>query len=217
MFDLKNRSLKLKNYFIIFFALITGVVATIKQSIGAKINNSKSEIKSQTGIEGSSKVNNISNIAVKDMKGKEVSLSSYNGKVLLIVNVASNCGFTPQYKDLQELYEKYKDQGFEILGFPCNDFGGQEPGSNQEIKQFCSLNYGVTFKLLDKIKILGKEKNSLYKVLTNNDVTGKKEIGWNFVKFVIAKNGDIVDRFSSRVKPLDEKITTVIEQELAKK
>ena len=206
----------MKNYFIIFFALVTGAVTTIKESIGTKINNSKSEIKSQTGIEGSNKVNNISKIIVKDMEGKEVSLSSYNGKVLLIVNVASKCGFTPQYKGLQELYEKYKDQGFEILGFPCNDFGGQEPGSNEEITQFCSLNYGVTFKLFDKIEILGKEKNSLYQVLTNNDVTGKKEISWNFVKFVISKNGDVVERFSSRIKPMSEEVIKTIEAELKK-
>ena len=108
------------------------------------------------------------------MDGKDISLSSFKGKVLLIVNVASECGFTPQYKGLQELYEKYKDKGFEVLGFPCNDFGGQEPGSNEEIKQFCSTNYNVTFKLFDKVKILGKDKSKLYAVLTDNDVTGTK-------------------------------------------
>jgi glutathione peroxidase-family protein len=174
---LKNRSFKLKNYVIVFFVLITGVITVIKQSIATKINNSLSELKSESRIDATNKVNNISKIIVKDMEGKEVSLSSYSGKVLLIVNVASKCGFTPQYKGLQELYEKYKNQGFEILGFPCNDFGGQEPGSNQEIKQFSSANDGVTFKLFDKIKILDKDKNDLYRVLTDNEITGTRDIG----------------------------------------
>ena len=131
------------------------------------------------------------------MDGKEVAFSSYKGKVLLIVNVASECGNTPQYKGLQELFERYKKKGLFVLGFPCNDFGGQEPGSNKEIKNFCSVNYNVTFQLFDKVKILGKDKNKLYAVLTDNDVTGSKDVKWNFEKFLISKNGDIVARFPS--------------------
>ena len=110
---------------------------------------------------------NINNIIVTDMNGEQINLSDYNGKVLLIVNVASECGNTPQYSGLEEIYETYNLEGFEILAFPCNDFGGQEPGSNKEIMEFCSTNYGVTFKLFDKTIILGEDTSELYKRLTN--------------------------------------------------
>jgi len=136
--------------------------------------------------------------------------------VLLIVNVASRCGFTSQYKGLQRIYEKYKDQGFEVLGFPCNDFGGQEPGTNEEIKNFCSLNYNVTFPMFDKVHVKGDEKAPLFDLLTNNSVTGKSSIKWNFEKFIIDKEGNIVDRFRSVTKPDSKKITSLIEQELSK-
>lgn len=197
--------------------LAIAVAVIINNSISAKDNKSISELKLITKPEGDKKMNNISTIKVKDTDGKEVALSSFKGKVLLIVNVASECGFTPQYKGLQELYEKYKDKGLEILGFPCNDFGGQEPGTNQEIKTFCSTNYGVSFKLFDKVKILGKDKNKLYAALTNNDVTGTKDVGWNFEKFLISKNGDIVSRFPSKVEPTDKQIIKAIDKELSKK
>ena len=157
---------------------------------------------------------NISEITVKDMDGKEVHLSDYKGKVLLIVNVASKCGYTPQYKGLESIYQKYKDQGFEILGFPCNDFGAQEPGTNEEIKSFCSTTYNVTFKLFNKIKVLGDEKDPLYARLTDNNVTPKLDIRWNFEKFLISKDGTILKRFSSDVKPTDKEITSAIEQAL---
>ena len=171
------------------------------------------DLKTQTKPDKKMK-DNISTITVKDMDGKEVHLSDYKGKVLLIVNVASKCGYTPQYKDLESIYEKYKDQGFEILGFPCNDFGGQEPGTNEEIKTFCSTTYNVTFKLFDKIKVLGDEKEPLYALLTDNDVTPKLDIRWNFEKFLISKDGTILKRFSSSVKPTDEEITSAIEEAL---
>ena len=158
----------------------------------------------------------INDITVKDIFNKDVSLSDYNGKVLLIVNVASECGYTPQYKGLEEIYKKYKDKGFEILAFPCNDFGAQEPGTNEQIKEFCSTNYRVTFKLFNKIKILGPEKSLLYKRLTNNEVTPKSDIRWNFEKFLISKNGEIVSRFSSSITPKSEKIISAIEHELKK-
>ncbi|MCX7797705.1 MAG: glutathione peroxidase [Melioribacter sp.] len=167
---------------------------------------------------GDNKVNSsIYDIIVKDIDGKEIKLSEYKGKVLLIVNVASKCGFTPQYKGLQKIYEKYKSRGFEILAFPCNDFGGQEPGSNQEIKEFCSKKYKVTFKLFDKIKILGEEKSELYKRLTNSDNVEKGDVKWNFEKFLIDKKGIIKARFRSTVEPESKKITEVIETLLNEK
>lgn len=159
---------------------------------------------------------NINDITVMDMEKNAIQLSDYNGKVLLIVNVASECGNTPQYKGLEEIYRKYNSLGFEILAFPCNDFGGQEPGTNEEIKAFCSKNYDVTFKLFDKIKILGEDKSPLYERLTNNSITDKSDINWNFEKFVISKDGKIIARFLSKVQPTDEVITKLIEEELEK-
>lgn len=158
----------------------------------------------------------LSNIIVKDMNGKEVKLSSYSGKVLLIVNVASRCGYTPQYQGLETIYEKYKDRGFEILAFPCNDFGGQEPGSNEEIKTFCELNYSVSFSLFDKIKVLGNDKSPLYAFLTNNPAVEKGDVKWNFEKFLIDKKGNVISRFRSKVKPESDEITKTIEAELVK-
>ncbi|MHB8904755.1 MAG: glutathione peroxidase [Melioribacteraceae bacterium] len=166
--------------------------------------------------ESGSASNDINNIVVKDMNGKEVNLADYKGKVLLIVNVASKCGYTPQYEGLETIYNKYKEKGFEILAFPCNDFGGQEPGTNEEIKTFCSSKYNVTFKLFDKIKVLGDERSPLYARLINNNVTEKGDVKWNFEKFLIDKNGNIVSRFRSKVKPESEEITKAIESELAK-
>ncbi|MFA5405472.1 MAG: glutathione peroxidase [Ignavibacteria bacterium] len=157
---------------------------------------------------------NIFNITVKTTDGIDKPLSEYKGKVLLIVNVASKCGFTPQYEGLQKLYEKYKDNGFEILAFPCNDFGRQEPGSNEEIKQFCSSNYNVTFQLFDKIKVLGNEKSQLYSKLINFEPAG--DISWNFEKFIINKNGNVIKRYKSKVSPEDDEIISLIEKELQK-
>ena len=160
--------------------------------------------------------NNISDLIVKDIDGKEVKLSSYKGKVLLIVNTASECGNTPQYEDLQTLYKNYQNKGFEVLAFPSNDFGGQEPGTNEEIKEFCSSNYHVTFPLFDKVKVLGDNKSPLYARLTNNAVTEQSEVKWNFEKFLISRNGDIVKRFPPKMKPLDQNIVNAIESELKK-
>jgi glutathione peroxidase len=159
---------------------------------------------------------NIGEITVTDINLNEVKLSDYNGKVLLIVNVASKCGFTSQYAGLQKIYEQYKDQGFEVLGFPCNDFGGQEPGTNEEIKNFCSLNYDVTFPMFDKVHVKGDDKAPLFDLLTNNSVTGKSSINWNFEKFIIDKEGNVIDRFKTPTKPNSKKITSLIEKELSK-
>ena len=161
-------------------------------------------------------MDNINGITVLDINNKEVNLSDYNGKVLMIVNVASECGYTPQYQGLEEIYKEYNKNGFEILAFPCNDFGGQEPGTNEEIQHFCSSKYGVTFKLFDKIKVLGNERSPLYERLINNNVTETGDVKWNFEKFLISKEGKIVARFRTKVEPTDEKVLAVIEKELAK-
>jgi glutathione peroxidase len=163
---------------------------------------------------GDNMSNNISGISVKDMNGKDVNLADYKGKVLLIVNVASKCGNTPQYEGLEKIYEKYKDRGFEILAFPCNQFGGQEPGTNAEIKEFCSTNYGVTFKLFDKIDVNGPNRSPLYSKLTSNSNTNQGDITWNFEKFLISKNGDIVARFKPKTQPESKEVIGAIEQEL---
>lgn len=167
-------------------------------------------------LSSSSKSANVGDSIVKDINSKEVKLSDFKGKVLLIVNVASKCGFTSQYAGLQKIYETYKDQGFEVLGFPCNDFGGQEPGTNEEIKSFCSLTFKVTFPMFDKVHVKGDEKDPLFDLLTDNSVTGKSSIKWNFEKFVIDKEGNIVDRFRSTTKPDSKKIISLIERELSK-
>ncbi len=175
-------------------------------------NNSDS-ITKNTGKEN---LDNINDITVLDMVKNEIKLSDYNGKVLLIVNVASECGNTPQYAGLQEIYKQYNPQGFEILAFPCNDFGGQEPGTNDQIQTFCSVNYGVTFTLFDKIKVLGEDKSPLYERLTNNSVTETGDVKWNFEKFLISKEGKIVARFGNKVSPTSDEIISAIENELAR-
>jgi len=173
-------------------------------------NNPKNNIK------GDDLTDNINDITVLDMNNKEVKLSTYNGKVLLIVNVASECGNTPQYAGLEEIYKKFQPDGFEILAFPCNDFGGQEPGTNEQIQSFCTSNYGVTFPLFDKVKILGPDKSPLYAVLTDNSVTEKGDVKWNFEKFLISKDGKIVARFGNKVQPTSDEVISAIESQLKK-
>jgi glutathione peroxidase len=156
---------------------------------------------------------------VKDIDGKDVDLAKYKGKVLLIVNTASQCGFTPQYKDLQAIYEKYKDQGFEVLAFPANEFGSQEPGDNQQIKEFCSANYKVGFPLFSKIVVKGEGIHPLYAFLTSAETNPKfaGKIPWNFTKFLVDKNGDVIARFQPADKPSAEKVAGEIEKALAEK
>jgi glutathione peroxidase len=159
----------------------------------------------------------IHDMAVKDIDGKEVALKDYRGKVLLIVNVASRCGFTPQYKELEAVYEKYKDKGFVVLGFPCNQFGAQEPGTNEEIKQFCSSRYSVTFPLFDKIEVNGANRAPLYTSLAGKDSPYPGDIKWNFSKFLIGRDGKILKRFESGVVPNSPQVTQAIEAALATK
>ena len=163
-----------------------------------------------------SSMDNINDITVLDMNKKEVKLSEYNGKVLMIVNVASECGYTKQYAGLQEVYEKYNLKGLEILAFPCNDFGGQDPGTNEQIQNFCSSKFGVTFKLFDKIKVLGDDKSPLYERLINNSVTETGDVKWNFEKFLISKDGKIVNRFKTKIEPTSDDVIIAIERELKK-
>ncbi|NCX97873.1 MAG: glutathione peroxidase [Planctomycetia bacterium] len=152
---------------------------------------------------------------MKSIDGTDVDLGSYQGKVVLVVNVASRCGATPQYEGLQALYEKYKDKGFVVLGFPANDFGAQEPGSDEQIKEFCTSKYDVTFPMFSKITVKGGGKPKLYEVLTEtSDPAG--DIGWNFEKFLIGKDGKVAGRFKTRVSPDDAALVGAIEAALAK-
>lgn len=170
----------------------------------------------------------IYDLKAKTISGEEITLEKYRGKVLVIVNTASKCGFTPQYEDLENIYKKYKDSGLEILGFPCNQFADQEPGNNSDVKEFCKLNYGVTFPLFEKVDVKGPSAHPLFKYLSEsvsfkgfdlNNPSGRlldgvlKEdypeyiigdsIKWNFTKFLIDRDGNVIDRFESPVDPMD--------------
>lgn len=153
----------------------------------------------------------IYDFIVKDNKGNEVSLADYKGKVLLIVNTATGCGFTPQYVGLQNLYEKYKNRGFEILDFPCNQFGNQAPGSAEEIESFCDIRFGITFKQFQKIEVNGQNEEPLYKFLkSQKGGIFSENIKWNFTKFLVDREGNVVERFASTTTP--EKIDKKIEE-----
>ena len=147
--------------------------------------------------------------SVKDIDGSEVGLGSYKGKVILIVNVASACGFTPQYEGLQDLFERYKDKGLEILAFPCNQFGSQEPGSNDQIKTFCEDKYNISFKLFDKVDVIGEHASPLFNYL--NEVAGR-DIKWNFTKFLFDQNGNFIRGFGSMKTPkmIEENIIELV-------
>ena len=164
------------------------------------------------------KVSKPLSFTMKSLDGKDVDLSEYEGKVVLIVNVASKCGLTPQYEQLQALHDKYVEDGLAILGFPCNQFLGQEPGTADEIQEFCRVNYGVTFDMFAKVKVKGQEACDLYKTLTALDTepAGPGKISWNFEKFIIGRDGEVVGRFSPRTRPDAPEVLKVIEAELAK-
>ena len=155
--------------------------------------------------------NSLYECKAKDIKGREVSLDEYAGKVLLIVNTASKCGFTPQYAGLEKLHEKYKDKGLAVLGFPCNQFGAQEPGNETEIQNFCELNYDVKFPMFAKVDVNGANTHPVYRVLKKaaKGVLGTEGIKWNFTKFLVDRNGKVVDRYAPTTKPED--IAEVIE------
>lgn len=154
--------------------------------------------------------------SVKTIDGKEQNLSEYKGKVVLIVNVASRCGYTPQYEALEALYKQYADRGLVILGFPANNFKSQEPGTNAQIKTFCTSKYGVTFPMMSKISVAGEDKAPLYKYLTEKQTAGEfaGEIGWNFNKFLVDRNGNLIARYNSKTTPNDHAVTEEIEKAL---
>jgi glutathione peroxidase len=157
---------------------------------------------------------NVSEIAVTTIDGKEIELAEYRNKVLLIVNVASYCGYTSQYRGLEKLNREYRDRGLRILGFPCNDFGAQEPGTNAAIVNFCETQYGVTFDLFDKVHAKGVDKHPLYLALTEA-IEPKTDVAWNFEKFLVNKKGEVVARFNSSVTPDAPELIRAIETELA--
>ncbi len=155
----------------------------------------------------------IHQFKAKDIDGHVIDFSTFKGKKLLIVNTASECGFTPQYKNLETLYQKYKDKNFLIIAFPCNDFGGQEPGDASQIKSFCQKNYGVSFLVMEKVKIKGEEVHPIYQWLTQKEKNGVKSstVMWNFQKYLIDESGYLVDYYNSTVNPLSDKIVNWIE------
>ena len=160
---------------------------------------------------------NLSSIPLKDINGKDTSLKEYKGKVLLVVNVASKCGFTPQYTGLEATYRKFKDKGLVVLGFPCNDFGSQEPGTNDEIKKFCSSQYEVTFPMFDKLHVKGAQQHPLYAALTGKDSPFPGDVKWNFGKFLIGRDGSLIKRWDSKTTPESKEVTEAIEAALAAK
>lgn len=159
----------------------------------------------------------LHSIPLKDIEGKDTSLKTYAGKVMLIVNVASKCGYTPQYEGLEALHRKYREQGLAVLGFPSNDFGGQEPGTNKEIQQFCSTKFDVTFPLFDKVRVTGAEQHPLYAALTGPDSPAPGPVKWNFGKFLVGRDGKVLARFDSKAAPDSPELTGAIEKALAAK
>ena len=169
----------------------------------------------QEGMIMAAKTTSIYDFTMDDIDGKPVNLSQYRGKVLLVVNTASMCGNTPQYSELEKMYETYQEKGFEILAFPANNFGQQEPGTNQEIKNFCFTKYSLTFPLFSKISVKGDDKHPLYRYLTEQSPF-PGEVEWNFQKYLIDRSGNVVARYHHRTKPLSEEIVRGIETALSK-
>jgi glutathione peroxidase len=169
-----------------------------------------------TPLMAADKMNSLQDIPLKDINNQPTSLKAYAGKVVLLVNVASKCGFTPQYAGLESIYEKYKDQGFVVIGVPANDFAHQEPGTAEEIKTFCKSKYDVTFPLMAKVHVIGPEKTPLYVALTGPDSAYPGEVKWNFSKFLIGRDGQLLGRFDSKVKPDSKQLIKAIETALAK-
>lgn len=167
-------------------------------------------------VSGEAAMTTIYDFTMQDIDGKSVNLSTFKGKVMLIVNVASKCGFTGQYEGLEKLYATYKDQGLVILGFPANNFMGQEPGTDAEIKNFCTLTYGVSFPMFAKISVKGKDIHPLYAFLTSKEINPNVEgaISWNFNKFLMGRDGKVVGQFGSRTKPNDKDLVAAVEQAL---
>ncbi len=188
--------------------LILSAFIALACSTASQVETSNEEIQN---LEDMLMAKSFYEFKMKDIDGNEVDFNQYKGKKVLVVNVASNCGYTPQYAELQELNEQYGDQ-LVILGFPANNFGGQEPGTNEDIKQFCSENYGVSFQMFNKISVKGMDKHPLYRWLSDKDLNGwnDKEPTWNFCKYFIDEKGELKKFFPSSVKPMDEEIVNLI-------
>jgi len=161
----------------------------------------------------------VYDFTMKDIDGNDVKLDAFKGRVIMIVNTASKCGYTPQYEGLEAIYKKYKDRGFVVLGFPANNFMGQEPGTEKEIKEFCTLKYNVTFPMFAKISVTGRDQHPLYGFLTNKATNPEfgGEISWNFNKFLIGKDGKVIGRFATAIKPEDASVIAAIETQLGSK
>jgi len=158
----------------------------------------------------------VYDFTMKDIDGSDVKLDKYKGSVVMIVNTASRCGYTPQYEGLQKIYDQYKDRGFVVIGFPANNFMGQEPGTEKEIKEFCTLKYNVTFPMFSKISVTGTDQHPLYGFLTNKKTNPEfgGDISWNFNKFLIGRDGKVIGRWGSKEKPEDPAVTTAIEKQM---
>jgi len=189
-----------------------GLLAVLVMTLAIQAEEKKEPAKAEKDVPA------VLNFKMKSLDGKDVDLSKYEGKVVLMVNVASKCGYTPQYEPLEALHEKYKDQGLVVLGFPCNQFGAQEPGTAEDIEKFCTENYGVTFDMFEKIDVNGEKAAPLYKFLTSKETNPKSpgKVDWNFEKFLIGKDGKLAGRYKSKVSPDDPEFVKVVEKELAK-
>ena len=157
----------------------------------------------------------VHEFTLNSIDGKPAPLSQYKGKVMLLVNVASKCGYTPQYTGLESLYQKYKDRGLVVVGIPANNFGGQEPGTNEEIKSFCTRTYNVSFPMMSKVSVKGDDKTPLYQFITADPANGG-EVKWNFTKFLVDKDGKVISRFESKVTPDSPELTSAVEQALSR-
>jgi glutathione peroxidase len=199
---------------IVFIILTVNAAKALDLGVADKTTSHTSESPSNKGTSKKESIMSIYTFKAKALNGDEISFDKYKGDVLLIVNTASECGFTPQYKGLEELYTKYEGRGLKVLGFPCNQFGGQEPGSGEDIAKFCHQNYGVTFQMFDKIDVNGKGTNPLYVYLKSQapGLLSTEGIKWNFTKFLVDRKGNVVKRFGPDVKPQD--IADDIEKQL---
>ncbi|WP_333600144.1 glutathione peroxidase [Flavobacterium sp.] len=191
-----------------FLILSCGVLLLWSCQNNAQTKSVEPTTKKNSTMNTETKTETIYQFKVTDLYGKEFDFASLRGKKVLIVNTASECGLTPQYKDLEAIYEKYKDKNFVIVGFPANNFGSQEPGSNEQIAKFCQLNYGVTFPMMSKISVKGEDKNEVYQFLTEKNRNGLQdsEVEWNFQKYLINEQGELVKVLSPRVLPTDAAI-----------
>jgi glutathione peroxidase len=169
------------------------------------------------GVAAYAAASSVHDIKLNTLEGKPTTLGAYEGKVILLVNVASQCGLTPQYTALEALHKKYQDKGFTVIGVPCNDFGSQEPGTKEEIREFCTTKYNVTFPLMEKVHVKGDEQHPLYARLTGKGAEFPGDIKWNFGKFLIGRDGKVIKRFEPQTKPDSDEVTKAIEAALAAK